>query len=114
MDHQRSLARPLIPDPLLGHGAFVAHAMIAFLAIALLLYVVALAASNSQHVRVDWVFGTSSVSLVWLVAFAALLGWLLGILTAATFRWRTRAPRLRTGVGVGAAHHAEARPGNSQ
>jgi hypothetical protein len=35
MDHQRSLARPLIPDLLLGHGAFVAHAMIAFLAIAL-------------------------------------------------------------------------------
>jgi hypothetical protein len=35
MDHQRSLARPLIPDPLLGHGAFVAHAMIAFFAIAL-------------------------------------------------------------------------------
>jgi uncharacterized integral membrane protein len=65
----------------------------AFGAVALLVYVVALAASNTRHVRVHWVFGSSSVSLVWLVLFAAILGWLLGILITALFRWRTRPPR---------------------
>src|SRR5690349_16466523 len=42
-------------------------------AVALLVYVVALAASNTRHVKVDWVFGSGSVSLVWLVLFAAIL-----------------------------------------
>jgi uncharacterized integral membrane protein len=62
-------------------------------AVALLVYVVALAAANTGHVKVDWVFGSGSVSLVWLVLFAAILGWLLGILSTALFHWRTRAPR---------------------
>jgi uncharacterized integral membrane protein len=65
----------------------------AFIAVAVLVYAVALAASNTRHVKVDWVFGSSSVSLVWLVLFAGILGWLLGILTTTLFRWRTRAPR---------------------
>lgn len=51
----------------------------AFGAVALLVYVVALAAANTRHVRVDWVFGHSFVPLVWLVLFTAILGWLLGI-----------------------------------
>jgi uncharacterized integral membrane protein len=67
--------------------------MYAFFAVALLVYVVALAGSNTHHVRVDWVFGSSSVSLVWLVLLATILGWLLGLVVAAAFRWRTRAPR---------------------
>jgi hypothetical protein len=58
-----------------------------------LVYVVALAAANTGHVKVNWVFGSSSVALVWLVLFTAILGWLLGILITALFRWRTRAPR---------------------
>ena len=65
----------------------------AFVAVAVLVYAVALAASNTRHVKVNWVFGSSSMSLVWLVMFAAILGWLLGILITALFRWRTRAPR---------------------
>jgi uncharacterized integral membrane protein len=64
----------------------------AFFAVALLVYVVALARSNTHRVRVDWVFGHSSVSLVWLVLLAVILGWLLGLMVAAVFRWRTRAP----------------------
>jgi uncharacterized integral membrane protein len=59
----------------------------------LLVYVAALGASNTRHVKVDWVFGSSSVSLVWLVLFAAILGSVLGIVVTALFRWRTRAPR---------------------
>jgi uncharacterized integral membrane protein len=62
-------------------------------AVALLVYVVALAAANTGRVKVHWVFGSGSVSLLWLVLFAAILGWLLGILVTALFRWRTRAPR---------------------
>jgi uncharacterized integral membrane protein len=55
--------------------------------------VIALGAVNTRHVQVDLVFGSSSISLVWLVLFAAILGWLLGILITTVFRWRTRAPR---------------------
>ncbi len=67
----------------------------ALLAVVVLVYVVALAASNTGKVTVDWVFGSSSVALIWLVLFAAILGWVLGILITAVFRWRTRAPRTR-------------------
>jgi uncharacterized integral membrane protein len=65
----------------------------AFVAVAVFAFLVALVASNTAKVKVDWVFGTSHVSLVWLVLFTAILGWLLGILITAAFRWRTRAPR---------------------
>jgi uncharacterized integral membrane protein len=65
----------------------------AFIGVALLVYVVALAASNTHRVRVDWVFGSSTVPLIWLVTLAVILGWLLGLLVAGVFRWRTRAPR---------------------
>ncbi len=62
-------------------------------AVVLLAYVVALAASNTGPVKIDWVFGTSSVALVWLVLFSLILGWVLGTLITVLFRWRTRAPR---------------------
>lgn len=65
----------------------------ALVALAVLVYVIALATSNTRHIRVQWVFGSSSPPLVWLVVFAAILGWLLGILITALFRRRTRAPR---------------------
>jgi uncharacterized integral membrane protein len=61
--------------------------------VALGAFLIALAASNTAHVKVNWVFGTSHVSLVWLVLFAAILGWLLGLAATAAFHWRTRAPR---------------------
>ncbi len=65
----------------------------AILTVALVAFLIALAASNTAHVKVNWVFGTSHVSLVWLVLFAAILGWLLGLVATAAFHWRTRAPR---------------------
>jgi uncharacterized integral membrane protein len=61
--------------------------------VALVAYLVALAASNTTQVKVSWAFGSSHVSLVWLVLFTAVLGWLLGLLTSARLHWRTRAPR---------------------
>jgi len=51
-----------------------------------------------NRVKVNWVFGTSHVSLVWLVPFAAILGWLLGLVATAAFHWRTRAVQRQHGV----------------
>jgi uncharacterized integral membrane protein len=61
-------------------------------AVALLAYLVALAALNTGAVRAHWLFGTSRVALVWIVLFAALIGWALGLLSIAAFHWRTRRP----------------------
>lgn len=65
----------------------------AIAAVAIGAFLIALAASNTANVKVNWVFGSSHVSLVWLVLFAAILGWLLGLAATAAFHWRTRAPR---------------------
>jgi uncharacterized integral membrane protein len=65
----------------------------AFFTIALIVCLVALAVANTDQVEFSWVVGSSTVSLVWIVIFSAILGWLLGIATSAVFRWRTRARR---------------------
>jgi uncharacterized integral membrane protein len=65
----------------------------AILAVAVVAYLIALAASNTADVKVSWVFASSHVSLVWLVLFVAILGWLLGLAATAAFHWRTRTPR---------------------
>lgn len=69
----------------------------AIVTVALVAYLIALAVSNTAHVHVGWVFGSSHVSLVWLVLFTAILGWLLGLATSARFRWRTRASQRQGG-----------------
>ncbi|HET7173846.1 MAG TPA: LapA family protein [Nocardioidaceae bacterium] len=69
-----------------------AYAIIAVILVACL---IALAVANTARIKVDWVFGSSHVSLVWLVLCAAFLGWLLGLVVTAAFHWRTRAPRSR-------------------
>ncbi len=61
--------------------------------VALVAVLIALAASNTAHVKVNWLIGSSHVSLVWLVLVTAIVGWLLGLLASARFNWRTRAPR---------------------
>jgi uncharacterized integral membrane protein len=65
----------------------------AILAVALVALLIALAASNTAPVKINWVFGNSHVSLVWLALFAAILGWLLGLVATGAFHWRTRAPQ---------------------
>lgn len=62
-------------------------------AVALVAMLVALGASNTAQVKVSWVFGSSHVSLVWIVLFAAIVGWALGLITGAWLHWRTRSPR---------------------
>ena len=61
--------------------------------VVLLVFLTALVIANTGHVKVSWVFGSSSVSLVWLVIFSAILGLLLGLVLGALFHWRTRTPR---------------------
>ena len=61
--------------------------------VVLLVVVVGLIAANTRHVKVSWVFGSTRISLVWLVLATAIFSWLLGIVTATLFRRRTRAPR---------------------
>ena len=63
------------------------------LAVALLVVLIALVIANTGHVKVSWAIGSSSVSLVWLVIFSAILGLLLGMVLGAMFHWRTRTPR---------------------
>jgi uncharacterized integral membrane protein len=62
-------------------------------AVALVAVLIALAASNTDQVKVNWLIGNSRVSLVWLVLAAAILGWALGLIASTGFHWRTRAPR---------------------
>ena len=65
----------------------------AFALVALLVVVIALVVANTRQVKLSWVFGTSHASLVWIILAAAVLGWLLGVLTGIVFRLRTRRQR---------------------
>ena len=65
----------------------------AIAAVALVAVLIVLAASNTAPVKVDWLIGSSHISLVWLVLVTAIVGWLLGLIASARFKWRTRAPR---------------------
>lgn len=61
--------------------------------VAFLVVLIALILSNTRHVKVSWVVGSTKASLVWIMLAAAVLGWLAGIATSVLFRRRTRAPR---------------------
>jgi uncharacterized integral membrane protein len=62
--------------------------------VVLLVVLIALIVSNTRQVKLSWVFGDGSASLVWIVVFTAILGWLLGIVTSWVFRHRTKRRRL--------------------
>jgi uncharacterized integral membrane protein len=61
--------------------------------VALVAVLIALAATNTARVHVDWLFGSSRISLVWLVLAAAIIGWILGALSSVRFQWLARRPR---------------------
>lgn len=65
----------------------------AFVSVALLVVVIALAVANTRQVKLSWVFGSAHASLVWIILATAVLGWLLGIATGIVFRLRTRRKR---------------------
>jgi uncharacterized integral membrane protein len=80
-------------DRLRRHGRHTGLYVWAFVLVALLVVVIALVAANTREVQVSWVAGTSHASLVWIIAAATVIGWLLGIVTATVFSYRTRRPR---------------------
>jgi uncharacterized integral membrane protein len=67
--------------------------LVGLLGVALLICVVALVLANTGHVRLHWLLGSGTASLAWIVLLSAVLGWLLGLVSASVVRWRTRAPR---------------------
>jgi uncharacterized integral membrane protein len=71
-----------------GHRA----GLYASLAVALAagLFLILLIARNSHRVKVDYVFGESFTHLIWLIVISAIVGWVLGIVTAFLIRRRTR------------------------
>jgi uncharacterized integral membrane protein len=58
--------------------------------VALLVILIALVVANTRTVKVSWVVGSTRQSLVWIILAAAILGWLLGIVTSVVIRRRTR------------------------
>jgi uncharacterized integral membrane protein len=66
----------------------------AFVSLALLVIMIALAVANTRQVKLSWAVGSTRASLVWIVLAAAVLGWLLGIATSVVFRLRTRRKRV--------------------
>jgi uncharacterized integral membrane protein len=73
----------------------------AFSMVALLVVLIALVLANTGQVKLSWVLGSGHASLVWIILAAAVLGWLLGILTSVVFRVRTR--RRRSPIGGAAS-----------
>lgn len=61
--------------------------------VVLVAVLVSLAASNTADVKVNWLIGSSRVSLVWLVLLTAVIAWVLGLLASVRFQWLTRARR---------------------
>jgi uncharacterized integral membrane protein len=58
--------------------------------IAAIAFLVLLIAGNSHQVKVDYVFDTAYAHLIWLILISAVIGWVLGIVTAFLIRRRTR------------------------
>src|SRR5581483_8246241 len=50
--------------------------------VALLVLLVVLASENTHGAKLNWVVGSTHASLAWIIAAAAVFGWLLGITTA--------------------------------
>ena len=57
-----------------------------------LVVLIALVVANTRSVKLDWVFGSTHASLVWVIVAAGVLGWVLGLATSIVFRRRTRRP----------------------
>jgi uncharacterized integral membrane protein len=89
-------ASPPLPESrgerYLRHGRRARMYASTVLLVALVAALVVLISRNTRVAKLDWVFGSTNASLVWIIIAATVLGWLLGIATAVTFRHRTRRP----------------------
>ena len=79
-------------ERLVRHGRRLRLYIWAGVLVGALVVLIALVAANTRSVKLDWVFGSTHASLVWIVLAATVLGWLLGITTSVLFRYRTRRP----------------------
>lgn len=84
------------------YGRQTGHLLWIGLLVASIVFVVILIAQNTRSVKVGWVFGHSHISLVYLVVFAAVLGWVLGIATSVLVGRRLR--RAARFMGPGSGH----------
>jgi uncharacterized integral membrane protein len=78
-------------------GRQAGHVLWAGLLVTAAVFIVILIAENTRSVRVGWIFGHSHISLIYLVVFAVVLGWVLGIATSFLLlrRIRRSAPDVR-------------------
>ena len=74
-----------------GHrGGLYAVLVLGIIALVLLILLIA---RNTHQVKIDYVFGHYETALIWLVVVSAIVGWVLGIVTAYLVRRRTRLRR---------------------
>jgi uncharacterized integral membrane protein len=71
-----------------GHrtGLYVSLAV----AIAALVFLILLISRNTRQVKLDYVIDSTQARLIWLIIISAIIGWILGIITAFLVRRRTR------------------------
>ena len=62
------------------------------IAIAAIVFLILLISRNTRQVKLDYVVGDTQARLIWLVIVAAIVGWVLGIVTSFLVRHRTRRP----------------------
>jgi uncharacterized integral membrane protein len=60
------------------------------IAITAIVFLVLLVARNTRQVKLDYVFDSTNARLIWLIIISAIIGWVLGIVTAFLIRRRTR------------------------
>jgi uncharacterized integral membrane protein len=58
-----------------------------------LVYLLLFAVLNTRHVRVSFVFASTTVSLIWVILLALGIGLVLGVLASQLHRFRMRHPR---------------------
>jgi uncharacterized integral membrane protein len=61
--------------------------------IAAIVFLILLIARNTREVKLDYVVDSTRTRLIWLVIIAAIVGWVLGIVTSLLIHRRTRPPR---------------------
>jgi uncharacterized integral membrane protein len=62
------------------------------IAIAAVVFLILLISRNTRQVKLDYVVGDTQARLIWLIIVAAIVGWVLGIVTSFLVRHRTRRP----------------------
>ena len=71
-----------------GHSTGLYLALI--IGIGAIVLLILLIARNTRQVKVDYVIDSTQARLIWLVVISAIIGWVLGIVTAFLIRRRTR------------------------